>query len=58
MIATMCYAAMGAGADGLFIETHPNPSQAKSDSASMLQLNQLEAILKRCLLIREARNNR
>lgn len=56
MIATMCYAGMSVGADGLFIETHPNPSCAKSDAASMLQLDQLETILKRCLLIREAVN--
>ena len=52
MIATMCYASMAAGADGLFIETHPNPADAKSDSASMLQLDRLESILEKCIEIR------
>ena len=52
MIATMCYASMAAGADGLFIETHPNPADAKSDSASMLQLDKLEEILEKCIQIR------
>jgi len=52
MIATMCYAGVAAGADGLFIETHPNPALAKSDSASMLQLDKLEAILDNCISIR------
>jgi len=53
MIGLMCYASMAAGADGLFIETHPDPSTAKSDSASMLQLDKLEDILKKCIDIRK-----
>tara|TARA_A100001011_G_scaffold396858_1_gene496114 strand:+ start:238 stop:1011 length:774 start_codon:yes stop_codon:yes gene_type:complete len=52
MIGHMCYAAMAVGADGLFIETHPNPASAKSDSSTMLQLDKLEDILKRCVEIR------
>ena len=58
MIGNMCYAAMAVGADGLFIETHPDPASAKSDSASMLQLDRLEDILTKCLEIRDvAKNN-
>jgi len=41
-------AAIAAGADGLFIETHPEPAQALSDAASMLRLDELEAILTIC----------
>jgi 2-dehydro-3-deoxyphosphooctonate aldolase (KDO 8-P synthase) len=53
MIGHMCYAAMAVGADGLFIETHPDPSSAMSDSSTMLQLDKLEAILRKCIRIRE-----
>ena len=38
-----------AGADGLFIETHPNPKQAKSDSATMLDIRYLENLIINCL---------
>lgn len=55
MIGTMCYAAIAAGVDGLFIETHPTPHKALSDSATQLQLDKIEAILERCLKIKEAR---
>jgi len=41
-------AAIAAGADGLFIETHPDPKSAKSDAASMLPLDQLESLLTLC----------
>ena len=54
MIETMALAALAAGADGLFIETHPNPSQAKSDGANMLSLEKLPALLKKALAIRRA----
>lgn len=54
MIETMARAAVAVGVDGLFIETHPNPQDAKSDSATQLQLDQLEGILERVLKIREA----
>lgn len=47
-------AAMAAGADALFIETHPDPDQAKSDAASQIPLNEMEGVLKRCLAIFEA----
>jgi 2-dehydro-3-deoxyphosphooctonate aldolase (KDO 8-P synthase) len=54
LIATIAKAAIAAGADGLFIETHPNPSVAKSDGANMLRLDLLENLLKQLVKIREA----
>jgi 2-dehydro-3-deoxyphosphooctonate aldolase (KDO 8-P synthase) len=47
-------AAMAAGADALFIETHPNPDRAKSDAASQIPLADMEPVLKQCLAIFEA----
>ncbi|MDR1979988.1 MAG: 3-deoxy-8-phosphooctulonate synthase [Tannerellaceae bacterium] len=54
MIETIAKAAIAVGADGLFIETHPNPSEAKSDGANMLPLDLLEDLLVKLLRIREA----
>jgi len=54
MISTIAKAAIAAGADGLFLETHPDPSVAKSDGANMLALDQLEALLQQLVKIREA----
>jgi 2-dehydro-3-deoxyphosphooctonate aldolase (KDO 8-P synthase) len=54
MIATIAKAAIASGADGLFIETHPNPALAKSDGANMLKLDLLEELLKRLVKIRKA----
>jgi 2-dehydro-3-deoxyphosphooctonate aldolase (KDO 8-P synthase) len=54
MIATIAKAAVAAGADGLFIETHPNPAIAKSDGANMLKLDLLEDLLKQLVKIRKA----
>lgn len=54
LIETIAKAAIATGADGLFIETHPNPSQAKSDGANMLQLDLLEPLLSKLLKIRQA----
>src|SRR6476659_7619662 len=45
LIGTIAKAAIAAGAEGLFIETHPNPSVAKSDGANMLRLDLLEDLL-------------
>lgn len=56
MIATMCKAATAVGVDGLFIETHPDPSKASSDAASMLQMDKLEEILSKCMEIRSVIN--
>lgn len=54
MIGTIAKAALAAGADGLFIETHPNPSVAKSDGANMLNLSLLEDLLKQLVRVRKA----
>jgi 2-dehydro-3-deoxyphosphooctonate aldolase (KDO 8-P synthase) len=54
MIGTIAKAAIAAGADGLFIETHPDPSKALSDGANMLKLDQLEELLVKLLKIRKA----
>lgn len=54
LIETIAKAAIAVGADGLFIETHPQPSIAKSDGANMLPLDQLEVLLTKLVRIREA----
>lgn len=54
LIETIAKAGIAVGADGLFIETHPMPSQAKSDGSNMLQLNKLEPLLHKLLAIRKA----
>lgn len=54
LIETIAKAAIAVGADGLFIETHPEPAVAKSDGANMLQLDLLEGLLTRLIRIREA----
>jgi len=52
-IETIARAAIAVGADGLFIETHPRPHEAKSDGANMLNLAQLEPLLKRLAALRQ-----
>jgi 2-dehydro-3-deoxyphosphooctonate aldolase (KDO 8-P synthase) len=54
LIGTIAKAAIASGADGLFIETHPDPSCAKSDGANMLRLDLLEDLLISLIKIREA----
>jgi 2-dehydro-3-deoxyphosphooctonate aldolase (KDO 8-P synthase) len=54
LIETIAKAAIVVGADGLFIETHQNPSVAKSDGANMLRLDLVEGLLKKLVRIREA----
>ncbi|MCA6494828.1 MAG: 3-deoxy-8-phosphooctulonate synthase, partial [Chitinophagaceae bacterium] len=56
LIGTIAKAAIAVGADGLFIETHPNPSVAKSDGANMLALERLPELLEQLVKIREAIN--
>ena len=56
MIETIARAAVAVGADGLFIETHPDPSVAKSDGANMLPLEKLEKLLTRLCRIRATIN--
>ena len=50
------FASIAAGADGIFIETHPDPSVAKSDGANMLALERLEGLLERLCRIRTTIN--
>lgn len=52
LIETIARAAVATGADGLFMETHPNPAVAKSDGANMLRLDLLEPLLTRLVAIR------
>lgn len=47
-------AAVAAGADGLFLETHPHPETAPSDSTNMLRLDRLRPLLDQVLAIRQA----
>ncbi len=54
MIGTIAKAAIAAGADGIFIETHPNPAIAKSDGANMLKLDLLNELLEQLVKIRKA----
>ncbi|MDQ6901870.1 MAG: 3-deoxy-8-phosphooctulonate synthase [Bacteroidota bacterium] len=54
MIETIARAAIATGADGLFIETHPDPACALSDGANMLRLDLLEALLEKLVTIRRA----
>jgi 2-dehydro-3-deoxyphosphooctonate aldolase (KDO 8-P synthase) len=54
MIETIAKAAIAVGADGLFMETHPVPAQAKSDGANMLALDLLEPLLEKLVRLRKA----
>jgi 2-dehydro-3-deoxyphosphooctonate aldolase (KDO 8-P synthase) len=54
LIGTIAKAAIATGADGLFIETHPNPAAAKSDGANMLRLDLLEPLLEKLVKLRAA----
>ena len=56
MIETIARAGIAVGADGLFIETHPDPAHAKSDGANMLNLALLEPLMVKLTRLREAVN--
>lgn len=56
MIETIGRAAVSVGADGIFIETHPEPSTAKSDGANMLKLTFLESLLKKLTALKSVVN--
>ena len=56
LIETMARAAIATGADGLFMETHPNPAEAKSDGANMLRLDLVDGLLRRLAALRRAVN--
>jgi len=53
-IPTLAIAAIAAGADGLFLETHPDPDHAPSDGPNMLPLASLESLVRRLLAVWEA----
>ncbi|MBT4737861.1 MAG: 3-deoxy-8-phosphooctulonate synthase [Flavobacteriales bacterium] len=53
MIEIISKAAIATGVDGIFLETHPNPSKAKSDGANMLELDKLEELLVKLVKIRK-----
>ena len=54
MIETIAKAGVASGADGIFIETHFDPKNAKSDGANMLDINNLEDILSKLIKIKKA----
>jgi 2-dehydro-3-deoxyphosphooctonate aldolase (KDO 8-P synthase) len=54
LIETIARAGIAVGVDGIFIETHPNPQNAKSDGANMLHLEHLENLLKKLVKIRKS----
>jgi 2-dehydro-3-deoxyphosphooctonate aldolase (KDO 8-P synthase) len=56
MITTIAKAAIAAGADGIFIETHPDPAKALSDGANMLRLDLLENLLEQLVKLKKATN--
>ena len=56
LIETIAKAAIAVGADGLFIETHPDPKNAKSDGANMLHLDYFENLMTRLVAIRKTIN--
>ena len=57
MIETIARGAVAVGVDGIFIETHPNPSVAKSDGANMLDLSQFEILMERLVKIKQTINS-
>lgn len=56
MIETIGMAAIAAGADGIFIETHPDPSKALSDGANMIGLDKIDELLRKLSILRNTIN--
>jgi len=56
LIETVARAGIAVGVDGVFIETHPNPGEAKSDGANMLRLDLLEELLEKLVQIKQTIN--
>src|SRR5215831_13920657 len=54
MVPYLARAAVAAGCDGLFLETHPSPDQALSDGPNMVALSELPALVECCLRLRQA----
>lgn len=57
MIETIGKAAISVGVDGIFIETHPEPSIAKSDGANMLKLSLMDGLMRKLTLLRQTVNS-
>jgi 2-dehydro-3-deoxyphosphooctonate aldolase (KDO 8-P synthase) len=57
LIESIALSAIATGADGLFMEVHPEPHKAQSDPFTMLQLSKLRPILEKCIRIRKALND-
>jgi len=57
LIETLGRAAIATGADGIFLETHPDPSHALSDGANMLPLDQLDSLIHKLVILRKAVNS-
>ena len=57
MIETIAKAGIATGADGIFIETHFDPKNAKSDGANMLDISKLKSLLEKLVIIRKATNS-
>jgi len=56
-IPTLAKAAVAAGCDGLFMEAHPNPDEAKSDAATQIPLNHVKELISQCLKLHELNNS-
>lgn len=54
LIETIAKAGIAVGVDGIFIETHPDPENAKSDGSNMLHLDHLEGLIEKLVRIRKA----
>ena len=57
MVPVLARAAVAAGANGVFLETHPDPDRAPSDGANMIPLNELAEVIRVGLRIRDALGN-
>jgi 2-dehydro-3-deoxyphosphooctonate aldolase (KDO 8-P synthase) len=57
MIETIAKAGIATGVDGIFIETHFDPKNAKSDGANMLDISKLESLLEKLIKLRKATNS-
>ena len=57
LIETIAKAGIAVGVDGIFLETHPNPSKAQSDGENMLKLDMLEQVLTKLVALRKAVNS-
>lgn len=57
MVPTLARAAVAAGVDAVFMETHPDPDHAKSDGPNMVPLNELETLITQLTRLRELVNS-